>query len=276
MVDDITAHMDKSYDLIYVDYRDTISDAELFEIIEQGEYLDHVDRWYEEQRDTYLDEIIRGLLMLHRVRHASPEQLEEGFDEDDDDDLEVSSDVREALIEAVCERDTSDPLDQLLRNTGNVLWRYRINFGDTDDPIHFLTSVGLPLSLHNISVARVVLTCDESNEEAFVIWYGDCRGPVMSALNQAWGNDEAPDTITFTNPELVFLDGGSGDTARFEGTITLPFDRDNLTPDKGSPICGWDEIADVCKPYYDNKATFAKVDVKENIIHLSARLSRCV
>lgn len=89
-------------DLVYVDYRDKF-DADDVEKLMRGDYPEHTDEWISDAQWTSAREVAEELTKVGGWL--------EGMDPDD-------------LLEAIVERDTSTPYEDLLRNSDHMLFRY--------------------------------------------------------------------------------------------------------------------------------------------------------
>jgi hypothetical protein len=110
-------------DLVYVDYRDQFGPEQVEELL-RGGYCDHTDEWISERQ-------------WESARDIADELFKDLCDEDKYDELEAEwgpSDERHELIFEIQQRDTSDPYRDLLRNTGNMLFR----FSPSEDDMHWL------------------------------------------------------------------------------------------------------------------------------------------
>jgi hypothetical protein len=114
-------------DLVYVDYRDGF-DAEQVEQIIHGEWPDSVDEWISECQWESASRLVDELL--------------DGIDYDVDD--------WHALMERIIDLDTSSPYDDLMGNSGHMLFRYSPGEDDMawlseelDSPAATLEALGL-------------------------------------------------------------------------------------------------------------------------------------
>lgn len=88
-------------ELVYVDYRDELTPADVEEMI-HGEWPESFDDWIGEAQWRSAHELADELI------------AEEEFTEDE----------RDALVETLVDMDTSEPWRDLARNTGRMLFRY--------------------------------------------------------------------------------------------------------------------------------------------------------
>lgn len=203
--------LDKSYTLIYTDYRDVIEDPKIFkEIIENGypeyDFIDSYGEWQWESANQIMKEL---------------------FSDVDIEDIE--DDVRIAIME----RDDSDPLGETIRRTGEFVAYYELGeetYGIYGDPKEDMQTILKLLKTNKKHPSYKELT--EILAEAS--YGGNICFMFCSDLSAFYGNpDKDPKYIIFTDPTIAIMDrfNGSGDFVQIKGTYTLPFDRTKIKSD---------------------------------------------
>ncbi|MEU0214051.1 hypothetical protein ABZ281_02640 [Streptomyces sp. NPDC006265] len=221
----VISRLDEKYSLVYVDRGDCLTDEQIGKMFAgEEEVLDSEweseNRWHGENAvlDNLLDEDARDFLAEH--------------------------DALERVRAAISERDESDPLGDLMRETGSKLFRYRLDAEAEADPWRFSdekvedaartlgSAAGLDF-LDNAGALRELVAHASYGGGLYVLWRGDVK-PVYDAVCKIRWNDPAPEiTVQWTDPELLVLDtwNGAGHSVRVRGTVRLPFAPDRLSLD---------------------------------------------
>lgn len=192
--------------------------------------------------------------------------MKAGLDDDD-----VDTDKFDALAEAIREKDDSDPMPQLLRNTPEKLMRltleqpggdglYDGNVDGVDEAreakiAKILGSKGLDVSTPGAKEAIGDLVADgpqywHEGVDLDVIYFDDVQGSTI--YNQEDGL-VAPRDLTFQNPHVVLIDrvNGSGHDVQFAGAATAAATEMNPVKLDASKMHGyWDETAGVVHSAY--------------------------
>lgn len=232
------SHLDKKYELVYVDRGDRLTDDQIRKLLAGDEEVLDED-WVSENRwhgvnavlDSLLDKEARGFL----DEHGALEQ------------------VREAIEE----RDESDPIRDLMRGTGSKLFRYRLDAHAESGTWKFsdeqLSSAARALAAaagvdfwDNCVALRELVANASCGGSLHVLWRGDIK-PVYDAVCTVRFKDHAPEvTVQWTDPELLLLDqwSGTGYTVRVRGTVSLGFDPDRLCIDtaRGPGGYSWTDV----------------------------------
>lgn len=233
---DVLDRLDKSYELIYVDYRESLDnnlDAVQNAIQNQEKYL--IDEavglweWYIDSSDASVDQIINNL----------KESLLSDFDEDEDGEIEAFIDEHiDEIREAIQDRDVSNPLEDLLRHTSDtpVFFDLGIDVEDTTfmDEVDFRDTMKtvkkalkIKLSDRTFDSSLTILLQQASYGGRLVVYF---TGDVSELLDLNGAN-----VVTFENPMIAVVDhwNGSGDSAELDGhKFSIPFDASNLFIDK--------------------------------------------
>lgn len=221
------AGLDRSYELVYVDYRDQLDDDQIRNALAGNyEQVDH-SIW------EFADE----------ARRESSWQVAENLVSDDvlsEEELEVlrcsDGDQMSELLIAIEERDSSDPMADLLRHTGSHLLRFKLDYelapdswnwteDETEEAMREIAEeTGLDYEANRGALSSLVANATYGGQ-LYVLWTGDVQEIAEPVLQMAYGND--PDgsyTITWRDPTLLVLDrmNGSGMDAAITGEITRP------------------------------------------------------
>lgn len=190
----------------------------------------------------------------------------------DPDDLEIlKSDTSspigklDELRLEVQERDTSDAFADLLRHTDNKCFRYyvgvdsSVTWQSSEEEIgENIDAIAKALGISGVDHEDMLRSwlAEGQDGPVYVYWYGDVE-QLVKAANNYDGSVEGtvkPQTITWTNPSLLVLNGlqGSGMDCDYPGTITLPFDRERLKLDAKGIGNGysWDDVAGIVRSAY--------------------------
>lgn len=261
ILDEAMDNLERTYQLVYVDYRDELTDEQIVKILDgriNGELDDvtnEVDECFWEARsDNAYDAAFAAI----------------GEQDDIDFLREHDEGSFEDILLAVQERDESDIFGDLLRNTGMKVFRYDLNLDvspslDMDDDeldeavVAIAAAAGIDLNTHNAIVILNMIQCATYGGHLYVIWQGDVEDIVNATTAKVWRNDESD--ITFTNPTLLILDqlNGSGMECSVEGTIVRRFDPALAHLDTGQSY-GWsDIIGGVSHNAYRTSVTFSEV-----------------
>lgn len=235
LASDVIASLDKSYDLIYVDYRDKLTDDQAAMVV-RGDIealWESTDEWVSDQRHATVTQIITQAV-------ADMVRTWEAADEVDYSDLIEElpgGDEWERIVDAVHERDDSDYARTLIRQTERQL--LRINVIDEDhgysfqqvDPLDVLARVGLPATERNVRVmAETLNECSPEHSVLMGHWI------VGADLEQLYDLPDDCAEVTITNPHLYlgnpFAGSGFISEEAFEGVVYVP--RERLLTDKAA------------------------------------------
>lgn len=243
--DAMIAKLDKKYHLIYVDYRDELSDEQV-EMIASNDYdklWESFEDWESDARyggaKYYLDELLADVITdWENEDDVDYSELKEEFD---------GSDLWDEVRYEIEERDESDPAKELASHSPAVLMRVQVTDEDAAFPMgqepppaeEALKLVGLPVTEHNIKVMDSIFA--EENP----YWSGAVCAWLFNA-DVDWLYDLTTDenaTIEITNPYLLISNPWQGDgwvnEKPFEGTVRIK--RGDLRTDKGAWGYGWQD-----------------------------------
>lgn len=248
-------------ELSYVAYDDHLRDEQIDAYLAHDWETIHesIEEWESDQRwdntRAIIDELLQGI----------DSEFFANFDDLDPDDADE-------MRYAVEDKDTSDPIRDLVRNTPNQLFRatiarpgrnwYIFHDGEYAKAQAWvagqLYGAGVPLLPAARIADNVLRECGDWIHDGHtldVIWYGD-----IETLAKA----EAGDRLEFTDPHIVLLDrmNGSGYDTRLDFDITVTLDEERMPHlDRTGWGYGWDAVAGVYAPAY---ATDVRV-IKEEI-----------
>ena len=208
-IDDAIARLDESYDLVYVDYRDQLTDEQVTFLVkgDTEALYDSLDEWFSEAE--YL---------------GAEAAMHDAFDDDELDCLGQTG--VQTIRETIMERDTSDWLSALIRQTPDPLLRVCVI--DEDDAFAFesvnarevLDKVGLSHSDHNVAAVEQALA-ECSPEYSVLLGYW-----VFSADLTALSKLEEDQVVRVANPHLYLGNpmAGSGFVTEpvLHGVVAIP------------------------------------------------------
>lgn len=284
LADLLIAGLDESYHLVDVAYDDKLT-AEQVEMVVAGDWerlWDHSEWESDSRRDgaqwhaeLEAKDNLRRIFHLNTTRtDAELRSLLVGSDISDEAtafDEFKDSDAWDRLIEAISDRDSSNPYSQLAGHTGYVLMRQllaaeddwwdhepltasqvigRIAGFDGEQYGHREVTVAFKRNTYNIGVVREVLR--ECSPEFSLL-----APQLVYAVDVADLYDAGDcEYVEITDPHLLlgnpFTGTGWCSDDPIRGTFRIP--RGDLTTDKGAFGYGWDEIAGVVTSAY--KADF--------------------
>lgn len=130
---DVVALPEYRRELVYVDYRDDFHPDTVEQLL-RGHWPTHVDEWINDSQWSSACDLAEAL-------------FKEACEDDEFEEHEttwLASPDRDDLIQLLCENDTSNPYRDLMRNTGQMLFRYAppeddmcwVGEGDTAETLH--------------------------------------------------------------------------------------------------------------------------------------------
>lgn len=175
--------------------------------------------------------------------------------------------VMEAVRETLWERDDSDPVAAMLRHTGSLLMRYRLDYDVAPsadrDAAAYDVAVALGLDGEGYLASReailgMLAECEHYGGTLHIIWHGDAATVVDACDAIRYEQADPPTAIRWRDPSILVLDrwSGSGMDARISGTVTLPFDPALVDVDTEGAGYSWTEVAGPYEPAYDAHVDF--------------------
>lgn len=259
---EVESDMPAKVTLIYVDRNDELTDKQVDAIVrgDTDDLWESVSEWEMEARWTgacdAVDDLARDVIRRwEREDDADYSDLHEEFG---------ISDERDALLDLARERDDSDVIGDLARNTGRVLLRMPIDGLDEDasmddvDAAEFLRRIGFDATDNNVKHANEILA-ETSYPGAVRMGYA----LISVDVSDLWALPIDGETeVVIHKPHVYYGNpfAGSGWAAGpFDGTLT--YKRNELTSDRDAFGYSWTEIAGPYLPAYDGEVT---VKTEEN------------
>ena len=231
---DILSSMSEKYDLVYIDRNDKLTDEQV-EFVAQGK-LDELYDWMEndwlgDSRYISADEEASSLVKDVLVKWY------QRYDEDTIDSIKDSLDM-DGIADMIRDRDSLDPLKDLIDNTPAVLMRINMPFEEY---------------IENVSQVTKALGI-KGNKKALKVALNEAYRPFRISLVFAVEPSSLlslGEEVTVTNP-FVWLHTGSGDGYVTDDPIQaeITVKREFLHTDKEAPGYGWEETAGVITKYY--------------------------
>jgi hypothetical protein len=243
LADEIIKRLDKSYELVYVDYRDQLSDSQVSALVRGDEWLEEGWEWESDNR-------------YEGAKHIIDELAKEvvcDWSEEVDADLNfllaaLKDDVeeRDRVRFTIEERDTGNWVKQLIGQTPSVL--LRINVLDEDHAYSFeevsarrvLRDISLHATRSNIETVRCVLA-NASPEYSVLLGYWI----VGVDVSRIYESPNDPDTeLEIVNPYLYLGNpfSGSGFISERPMDGVVKVKREDLRTDKDAVGYSVDEI----------------------------------
>lgn len=239
--------------LYYVDYRDSLEDHHeiIQRCVSEGELAplwEATDEWFGggsyESEKHYKKELIQDIARKYDI----DEDEAEGLLEEHDD----------FIRETLCERDDSDVIKDLLRNTSEFVAHYDTGYYVESDSWSWTESeiraerqrikkvLGIRNKLHNDNIDMMIRQASYGGN--LLIFFN---------LDVEYFTDQSfePKGIQFSNYHIGIIDhrGGSGDICEIHReTVTLPFNRDNVWLEKSIKYNWTYAIADMCSGWCDS------------------------
>ncbi|HEX9337732.1 MAG TPA: hypothetical protein VF892_17685 [Pseudonocardiaceae bacterium] len=251
LYDDTVADLDERYTLVPLGYDDRLTARQIQVLLDgdneyEADAFAPIEQWESDCRWQASQDILHTLV------------------DDQAWTLLADADLLETLRTQIQERDDSDVITDLLRNSHHALFRYDLTVDVPDHTVlaedderrrtlaQIADAAGLDATDPSV-VARLTELIDNATYggRLFVMWYGDPEAALTLAAPIAYYRDgsEVTDphgTVTFTDAHLVVLDGwnGSGHDVPVD-TITAVWAPRRVTID--APHLGrgysWHDIA---------------------------------
>lgn len=241
-VQEAIKYLEKEYprgvELIYIDYRDCIEDAKDREAILQ----DPDNAWEIMDSNNWTSES-----QWESIRYILDEYIN-SLSKGQEDKVELSDEVVEAMREWLYENDTSDPLKGLLKNTGNEYMYYdtgieieSLDYHQSDEKYVSKTA--------KMIMKKLKLEQPEHQKGIEMMIEQAWDGGQLVILFEASIGDFMEDTkyIKFKDKaELCIMNrgNGSGDNTALHQELLFKFKRGNIHTDKGDN--GYSYAYDVC------------------------------
>ena len=252
--DAVIAAMDPKYDLIYVDYRDSLTDEQAAAVV-RGDYESLWESTSEWEGDSLwegakyvMEELTKQVFSEWHAATETDEQDEwvSGLEVD----WEHSNEWFEAM-QSLTERDSGDWVLDLIRNTSDLYLRVCVGedmylSGDLDSDVE---TVMANISLTDTPALReVVRNILPEVGEGYVVPFVFGSGSVgdIHDLPMPW---EPDNDVTLTGGSLllenVYMGSGWNDDLPEGTSITVK--RDELRTDEDAPGYSWDDVCGLVK-----------------------------
>lgn len=271
--EDVKGLLDSSYELVYIDYRSNLEDD-----LESVQKAIQTQEWYpldETLDEWYSDSQIEG---LDYALDELQKEVEREFDLEDAQD--IIEQFREEIEQEIYDRDRSNPIKDLLSNTGEIVFFYdtgtyieESGFDDEmfEDNMALLRDV---LQVKDGSYDKVLwsLLAEASYGGRVVIYFRDNAENMMNI-----GENK---TIIFKNPMVAIIDtfNGSGHNEDLPGhEISLSLDPKNIFIDK---TFKYSYVYSVCGMYGSfcdcTRVSFSKEDLAPRVVESSLHVELAV
>jgi len=232
-IEDILGLLDKKYHLFYTDYGDNLNDsmAEIEKAIQNqdiGELGDNLYDWINDAQWSSIDYILKELA----------ERISSEYDIEKDDAESLIEDNIDIIRDELYNRDYSDPIKELLRNTEEPVMFY-----DLDEEIYFDIPFGTEKEmkevLHQIKKAlKIKLFETKYDSQLKLLIQQGYNGKLVVYFRREIGymlDKEDNNFIKIKNPHVAIIDmwNGAGDDTLLMGhEFFLPLDMRNVKLDK--------------------------------------------
>lgn len=231
--EDIIALLDKSYSLIDVDYRSSFDDS-----------LDAVAKAIRTQEWYPLDEEIEDWTMNAQwdsVAYLLDNQIKDAvmseFELEDSDAEQLIENFRDEIVSAIYDRDDSDVIGDLIRNTTDPVMFYDTGveiysgcLSDKKERKEMLKDIKKALKIKLSETKwddQIDMMIMQGDNGLLVIYF---TADIKQMMNLSDKN-----IVTFSNPNVAIIDtvNGAGDNTQLMGhSFTIPFTLDNFFMDK--------------------------------------------
>ncbi len=248
----VIARLDAEYTLWYPSYDDRLTNEQITALLAgENPYDDH-------KAFIHFEDV-----MSEHLYRAACDVITDLTTERELEILENDGGAHDEVRFAVQDRDTTDWVTALLRQTGSRLLRLDLDHevpwldhqvADDDDYEAALSDVAsaafLDLSSERRDVIDTILRESYAGGALYVLWYGD----VESAVE--WAGIEHG-VATFTNANLLVLNhlSGSGFCEVIPGTFTVPLGAITLDAARIGPGYSWTDVAGPYEPAYAAEVT---------------------
>jgi len=278
--EEIIKLLQKHYTLTYVDYNDNLENSlDKVQSAIHGNFEELDEMLFESFLDSENDQ-------LEQILSELQTEISEKFEIGEEEAKEIIEQYRDELHDAIRERDDSDILKDLLRNTGKQVFFYdtltEIGEYTTDLNVRLKeTKKALKIKLKDKSFdSKLSLMLQQASYGGRLVVY--FYNPIKDYMNI----DEKINTIQFTgrvNVAVIDNCNGSGDSTEISHSFSLPFNKENLFLDKTVhysytyEVCGmfsnWCESTNVDLKTKRTKKVAEKSTVNEHI-EKEARLNK--
>ncbi|MBQ1048466.1 hypothetical protein KBX50_08305 [Micromonospora sp. C51] len=242
------AALNERYELVYVDYRDQLSDRDVQDLL-NGD------------ADTVYDRFDEGWLSENRS-HGATYEVEQITTEEERNLLEEHGRLDDLRLE-IENRDESDPVRDMWRNTPHTLMTvkldhdvpdYTLRPDDEFDEIlaEIANAAGIDLDGNRDALTDLLANASYGGQ-LLLIWHGDAEDAIGATK------------ATWTDPHLLILNSfnGSGFDAQVKGAVTRDLKPGDITVDKVRAGYSWHQTACPHPPAYATTVEFEKPTAPE-------------
>lgn len=231
--DTIKEEMDSKYYLHHVHHTDDLNSyyQEIQDCIHQDTMTPLFESLHEtladmewHGRSQAIDDLKRTVADEHDLNETSVDQLFEKYDGE--------------LLEELCNRDKSTPLDDMIRHTDNPVMFFDTGvelggyYDDTKDQVRQIKkALKIPAKNKDYDKRFTELVLEASYGGKLLVYF---RGDLSHWLTEYSGKEF--NTITFSGPNVAIgiadHSGGSGSYTHIQHSFSLPFNRENVFLEK--------------------------------------------
>lgn len=279
MVEGLRNLIPESTDVYFISYDEQLSDEQIDMVLAGQD--DSAYESYMENNDLFGDDSAEDI-----AREALTDGFLNGRTDMDWDDLDT--DEKDSLLDLVRERDTSDPIADLTRNTHPQLMRTSLSTPSYDKRLGEAWSGDALYGSEESDASRALVqrrrdivadklaehgidTASAANREAIAElidngpynWHEGVSLDVIfhAKVNEVSASQDGPSKLAFTDPYVVLIDriNGSGHDVKLQGTMSKSIPEADKASESESRVFldqggrggyGWDQVAGVVKSAY--------------------------
>ncbi len=229
---DIIDLLDKSYNLVYIDYRDSLDESldKVAEAIRKQEWypLDEtIDEWMMDAQDYSMDYILKELA----------KEISNKFEIELPEAKELLEEYEDEIRDEIYNRDNSTPIKDLIRNTSDPVMFYDTGveiydgcLADEKEGKEKLKEIKKALKIKLSETkwdSQIDMMVRQGDSGRLVIYF-------LADINQMMDLSDK-NIVTFTSPHIAIIDtwNGAGDDCQLSGhKFTIPFNLGNFFIDK--------------------------------------------
>lgn len=250
--EDIKKHMDDSYNLIYIDYNDSLDERVdlLQKCIETGTLdplCESVEDWGEWESVLYIKSELKDKLQNeYDLRDEEVDYLMEKFDDD--------------IVNYIYENDKSTPVKDLLSNTSKQVMFYDTGYEVESDSWNWSNArvrkeriiikhiLGIKSSKYDDRIDMMIRQASYGGQ-LVVYFYDDIEYYIPESTENDFTQIEFKDASI----AIINVGNGSGDDTSLEGhSFSLPFKRENLIIDETIKYNYSFAVCGMCPDWCDN------------------------
>ena len=250
--EDIKKHMDDSYNLIYIDYNDSLDESVdlLQECIETGT----LDPLYESVEDWGEWESVCD------VKSELKDKLQNEYDLRDEEVDYLMEKFNDDIVNYIYENDRSNPIRDLLSNTSKQVMFYDTGYEVESDSWNWSNArvrkeriiikhiLGIKSSKYDDRIDMMIRQASYGGQ--LVVYFYD---KVENYIPESTENDFTQIEFKDASIAIINVGNGSGDHTSLEGhSFSLPFKRENLIIDETIKYNYSFAVCGMCSNWCDN------------------------